>query len=245
VKQRMCLKLAICSLLVLMVAPGFAVQPPQPQPFSADLTMTIGKGGENITGKVYSSLPMMRWDMNTHGRNMSMISNNSTQTTYLLWAVNTNTNTTCPPLPAPPDKRELPAPGGGGCSQMQQQHMYMEMHANQTNPMMRNMPKFDGSFDPQNPCGKHADVTCKKAGTETVNGRVCDKWVTTEKNGHTSTSWVDQKLYVPIKVVSSEGTTMDLTHIKEGAQPASTFEVPAGYRKMDLGGMMGGDRPPQ
>jgi hypothetical protein len=52
-------------------------------------------------------------------------------------------------------------------------------------------------------------------------------------------------LYFPIKVLSAEGATMELTNVKEGAQPASTFEVPAGYRKMDLGGMMGGGKPPQ
>ncbi len=213
-KQRMCLKFAICSLLVLIVAPVFAVQAPQPQPFSADMTISGMKNGENVTGKIYYSLPKMRWDMNAHGQNMSMITNGSTQTTYMV---------------------------------MHQQHMYMEMHANQANanPMARNMPKIDPSFDPQNPCGKQADITCKKAGTETVNGRVCDKWVTTDKNGRNSTVWVDQKLYFPVKSVSSEGTTMELTNIKEGAAPASTFEVPAGYQKMDLGGMMRGGKPPQ
>jgi outer membrane lipoprotein-sorting protein len=211
-KQRMCLKFAICSLLVLIVAPGFAVQAPQPQPFSADMAVTTAKNGENMTGKVYFSLPKTRMDMTAHGQNVSMITNGSTQTSYMV---------------------------------MHQQHMYMEIHGDQANPMTRNMPRLDSSFDPQNPCGQQTDVTCKKAGTETVNGRVCDKWVTTEKNGHTSTAWIDQKLYFPIKVVSSEGTTMDLTNIKEGAQPAATFEVPAGYRKMDLGGMRGGGRPPQ
>jgi len=210
VKQRICLKIA--SLLVLMVAPVFAVQAPQPQPFSADMTVTPGKGGESMAGKVYFSVPKTRMDMTAHGQNISVISNGAAQTSYVI---------------------------------MHQQHMYMEMHANQANPMTRNMPKFDSSFDPQNPCGKQADVTCKKAGTETVNGRVCDKWVTTDKNGKTSTAWVDQKLYFPIKVLSAEGSTMELSNVKEGAQPASTFEVPAGYRKMDLGGMMGGGRPPQ
>src|SRR5205807_952153 len=195
-----------------MVAPVFAVQAPQPQPFSADMTVTRGKGGESMAGKVYFSVPKTRMDMTAHGQNISVISNGAAQTSYVI---------------------------------MHQQHMYMEMHANQANPMTRNMPKFDSSFDPQNPCGKQADVTCKKAGTETVNGRVCDKWVTTDKNGKTSTAWVDQKLYFPIKVLSAEGSTMELSNVKEGAQPASTFEVPAGYRKMDLGGMMGGGRPPQ
>ena len=209
-KHRMCLKIAICSLLVLIVAPVFAVQ--APQPFSADMTMTTGKGGENITGKVYYSLPKTRMDMTTHGQNMSMITNGSTQTSYMV---------------------------------MHQQHMYMEMHANQMNPMARNMPKIDTSFDPQNPCGKSADTTCKKVGTETVNGRVCDKWVTTDKNGKVSTAWIDQKLFFPIKTLASDGTSMELTNVKEGAPPAATFELPAGYTKMDLGGMMGGRKPPQ
>jgi hypothetical protein len=30
----------------------------------------------------------------------------------------------------------------------------------------------------------------------------------------------------------------ELRNIQEGAQPASLFEIPAGFTKMDLGGMM-------
>jgi hypothetical protein len=30
----------------------------------------------------------------------------------------------------------------------------------------------------------------------------------------------------------------ELRNIQEGSQPASLFEVPAGYTKMDMGGMM-------
>src|SRR5258708_6799519 len=117
----MCLRIAICSLLVLMVARVFAVQ--GPQPFSAEMKMTTAKSGENMTGKVYFSLPKTRMDMTAHGQNVSMISNGSTQTSYMV---------------------------------MHQQHMYMEIHANQanSNPMMRSVPKFDSTFDPQNPCGK-------------------------------------------------------------------------------------------
>lgn len=209
-KQRFCIKTVICVAVVLMVVPVFAFQAPQPQPFSADMTITTAKNGESVSGKIYSSLPKMRMDMNTHGQNVSTIVNSSTQTTYVL---------------------------------MHQQHMYMEMQANQMNPMARNMPKVDTSFDPQNPCGKMPDTTCKKAGTETVNGRVCDKWVTTDKNGKVSTAWVDQKLFFPIKTLAADGSSMELSNVKEGAPPASTFDIPAGYQKMDLGGMMGGRRP--
>lgn len=127
---------------------------------------------------------------------------------------------------------------------MHAQKMYMEMHldqlANQMGPMMK-APKAPSSFDPSHPCG--ADMTCKKVGTETVNGRVCDKWVMSDKRGNTTTAWIDQKLFYPIKTQSSGGDTFDLTNVKEGPQPAALFQPPADYRKMDLGNMMGGGRP--
>lgn len=86
-------------------------------------------------------------------------------------------------------------------------------------------------------------MTCKKVGTETVNGRLCDKWVMTDKHGATTTAWIDQKLFYPIKTQTSSGETFELTNVKEGRQDDSLFQPPAGYRKMDLGSMMGGQRP--
>ena len=46
-----------------------------------------------------------------------------------------------------------------------------------------------------------------------------------------------------MKTVSSEGTEMDLTNIQERSPSASLFEIPAGYRKFDMGAMMGGQMP--
>jgi outer membrane lipoprotein-sorting protein len=125
---------------------------------------------------------------------------------------------------------------------MPAQHMYIESHTNQENPMMRQGPKAPTSFDPSHPCG--ANVTCNKVGTETVNGRACDKWVTTGTKG-TSTTWIDQKLIFPIKTQSANGEIWQLTNIKEGKPDASLFELPAGYRKMDIAGMAGGGPPPR
>jgi hypothetical protein len=125
---------------------------------------------------------------------------------------------------------------------MPKQRMYIESHTDQQNPMMRQGPKAPTSFDPSHPCG--ANVTCEKVGTETVNGRVCDKWVTTGTKG-TSTAWIDQKLSFPIKTQSANGEIWQLTNIKEGKPDASLFEVPAGYQKMVIPGMPGGARPPQ
>ena len=125
---------------------------------------------------------------------------------------------------------------------MHDRKMYMEYHMDQMPPMMRQQAdRTPTSFDPAHPCG--AEMKCQKVGTETVNGRSCDKWVMTNKNGATTTAWIDQKLLYPVKTVSSEGSTWELSNIKEGAQPASLFQPPAGYQKMDLGSMMGGQRP--
>lgn len=126
---------------------------------------------------------------------------------------------------------------------MPQQHMYMESHGSQSSPMAPRIPEVDTNFDPNNPCASRPDVTCKKSGTETVNGRVCDKWEFTNKNGATTTSWIDQKLHFPIKTRNADGASVEFSNIKEGAQTASLFEVPAGYRKLDIPAM--GGRPPQ
>lgn len=124
---------------------------------------------------------------------------------------------------------------------MHQQRMYMEMNA--SNPMSQRMRSPDvRPYDPANPCANREGYTCKKVGTETVNGRSCEKWEITGPQGK-QTVWIDQTLHFPIRSASSDGNTMDLTNVKEGSQPASLFEVPAGYSKMDLGGMMGGRTP--
>ncbi len=129
---------------------------------------------------------------------------------------------------------------------MPQQHMYMETHGGQSSPMAQNLPKIETSLDASNPCAARTDVTCKKVGTETVNGRSCDKWEFTDKKGNTTNAWVDQKLHFPIKMQNSDGSLVEFTNIKDGAPSASVFEIPADYRKLDMGGMGGlGGRIPQ
>jgi len=128
---------------------------------------------------------------------------------------------------------------------MPQQHMYMEHRAGE-NAMHRGPDTADvHPYDPKNPCASDPGSTCKDLGTETVNGRSADHWQITHKDGSVSNVWIDNSLHFPIKTVSG-GTTWQLTNIKEGPQDASLFQVPAGYRKMDITGMgaMGG-RPPQ
>ncbi len=126
---------------------------------------------------------------------------------------------------------------------MPQQHMYMEMSHN--SPMMgrQQRPEFK-PYDASNPCANEEGVTCKKVGSETVNGRACDKWEFSKNGALERTVWIDKANHIPIKTVTSDGSIFEFKNVKEGPQAASLFEIPSGYQKMDMGGMMG-RRPPQ
>jgi hypothetical protein len=131
-----------------------------------------------------------------------------------------------------------------------EQQMYMEHKMDETAGRRQGMmPSVKPFQDPSNPCANEEGWTCKNLGTEQVNGRPCDHWQITDKNGKVNNTWIDQKLHFPIKSVSDDGT-WELTNIKDGEPEASLFEIPAGYKKMDMnnmmrgmGGMQGG--PPQ
>ncbi len=130
---------------------------------------------------------------------------------------------------------------------MPQQKMYMEMHTNQQG-MQRRGPDVRNlrSFDPAHPCASFTDTTCEKVGSDTVDGRSTEKWIFTNKNnGEKATAWVDNKLHFPIKVLNQDGSEMEFTNIQEGTPSASLFEIPSGYRKFDMSGMMGGHMPQQ
>jgi hypothetical protein len=124
---------------------------------------------------------------------------------------------------------------------MHERKMYMEMKdgaaAGRRGPRMPDVKTYS-----DNPCEgeKEAGVTCKKVGEENVNGRDCDKWEFTSSDASKNrTVWVDKKLHIPVRSVSSD-STVDLTNIKEGPQDKSHFELPSDYQKFDPSMMMGG-----
>jgi outer membrane lipoprotein-sorting protein len=126
---------------------------------------------------------------------------------------------------------------------MPEQKMYMEMKLGQHTGRGPKMPDFK-TYDPNNPCGQVENTACEKVGSETVNGRSTDKWLFKNKNtGETTTAWLDKKIRFPIRTTTSDGTQSDLTNVQEDAPSASLFEVPSGYRKFDMGAMIGGQMP--
>ncbi|HET9283583.1 MAG TPA: DUF4412 domain-containing protein [Candidatus Angelobacter sp.] len=213
-KQRFFARLAICTLIFLAVPAAYAFQ--APQPFSADFSTTSSNGNMHMTGKFYFSLPKMRMDMADTGQHQ-----NAGPFGGKMSMIVDGANKTAYML-------------------MTDQQMYMEFPVDQNNPFSQRMPKFQSFAG--DPCSVNEGSTCKKLGTETLNGRTCDKWEMTEKNGEKETLWIDQKLHFPIKSQSDKGMTSEFTNIKEGAQDAALFKVPAGYRKFDAS-MMGGQHP--
>ncbi|HVO61093.1 MAG TPA: DUF4412 domain-containing protein [Terriglobales bacterium] len=126
--------------------------------------------------------------------------------------------------------------------------MYMEQKVDaNAGPGFATNPAHDlKPFDPENPCANQTDITCKKIGEETVSGRPCGHWQITDKNGRVIDVWVDRTLHFPVKTVAEHATVL-LTNIVEGQPPASLFEVPRDFHKLDVNSMMGPGRkgPPQ
>jgi outer membrane lipoprotein-sorting protein len=114
---------------------------------------------------------------------------------------------------------------------MPQQKAYMEMQF--TKEHEQKMLKIS----------EQAKAKMKKIGTETVNGYECDKFETPAANKGNSSKqyiWIAQKLGVPIKMVTEDGSfAMEYKDIKPEKLDDSLFEPPPGYRKMKIPVPMG------
>lgn len=208
-----CIRVVPAVCLLCLLVFASAARAQAPQPFSADFTTNVPQQGVK-KGRIFFSAPKMRMDM------------------------------TMPPTGGPfGGDVSLIVDGGTHTSYMllPQAKMYMEIHAEGANDIqgVRNLETLSRGGDL---CKANPGSTCKKVGAETVNGRSCDKWEMIDKNNHKSTLWIDQKLYAMVRLQEYDGTLTDLTNIKEGAQNASLFVVPPGYRAFDPSAMGGPKR---
>ncbi|HEV2400014.1 MAG TPA: hypothetical protein VGS27_23950 [Candidatus Sulfotelmatobacter sp.] len=129
---------------------------------------------------------------------------------------------------------------------MDERQMYMEVP--QQMAKQRAAYNFFHARDVENACSEwlarpeNQGGSCHKVGNETVNGRNTVKYEGTNSKGETGTVWLDPKLQFPVKWQGKNGDTGELRNIQEGTQPASLFEIPAGYKKFEMPNMgnMGG-----
>lgn len=123
---------------------------------------------------------------------------------------------------------------------MPERKMYMEFASGQ-GPQQRAFNYFRPT-DVQNACGDWQKIptnhttSCRKIGSETVNGRDTVKYEGIQADGTTTDVWLDPALRFPVKW-QGKNSSGELRNISVGSQPASLFEVPAGYQKFDMGGM--------
>ena len=86
-------------------------------------------------------------------------------------------------------------------------------------------------------------ATKKHVGAEKINGYQCDKYLITfhDKAMGKMIQWYAKKLNYPIKIVYNgpEGEMVtEYKNIKEGGVSDSMFEIPGGYKKMAIPGMV-------
>ena len=102
-------------------------------------------------------------------------------------------------------------------------------------------------------CGKEKGLTCTKVGAEKVNGRNTEKWEIAMSQGKgdrelRSLVWVDRGLGMPVREELPGGYVRELRDIQEAPQDPTLFQVPAGYKRIELPkqppeGAVPGDRP--
>ena len=202
------LMIRMSCLVALLVAASFSLAQTE---FSADVVESNSQKSGRGPTKVYFGKDKMRFDSADNGdpRNGGSVIFDLTNQTWVVM--------------------------------MEKQHMYMEMPTK----MMENrgMFEFFRSGDVDNACAdwlklaRNKGGTCHKEGSETVNGRNTVKYEGTNDKGETSDVWLDSKLRFPVKWTAKNGGG-ELQNIKEGSQPASLFEIPAGYTKFDMSKMM-------
>ena len=75
------------------------------------------------------------------------------------------------------------------------------------------MPGVGGTAQAENPCAGMQNITCKRIGMETVNGRPTEKWElenTRQGQSGKMTVWLDQARRMPIRQEMPDGSTMEM-----------------------------------
>ena len=100
-------------------------------------------------------------------------------------------------------------------------------------------------LDPKNPCRRWqaaaatagapnagGEWRCERIDDELVGDRRAIRYQVSSAES-SSLRWIDSDLEFPLKLLAADGTVIALEHIRSEAQPASLFDIPAGFRKFD------------
>lgn len=74
---------------------------------------------------------------------------------------------------------------------------------------------------------------CNRIGPEIIGGRETIAYSAETPRGERISEWIDLELKVVVKSRIEGGATFELKNVRNGAQAASLFEIPASYQKFD------------
>lgn len=89
-------------------------------------------------------------------------------------------------------------------------------------------------------------ISRKFLGKAKIGGRETEKWQVSFTQGDKTqegVEYIDRSLNVVVRQEQAGGKVTALSDIKVGPQPANLFEIPAGYRKQEMGQRPGGGMP--
>jgi hypothetical protein len=110
---------------------------------------------------------------------------------------------------------------------MPREKMYMEMpFSPESKPMVGE--KVEG------------EIERKHVGSETIDGHPTKKYLVTYRSGNMREQiyqWLATDINFPVKVSAKDSSwVQEFKNIKMGSQPDSLFEIPVGYKKMQMPG---------
>lgn len=110
----------------------------------------------------------------------------------------------------------------------------------------RNEAAAWSQIDPENACPQW-EALAKKSGQreaegwdcarireEPVANRLAVKYEATSPEGERFFAWIDIELRFMVKTLDGDGDGMELRDIREGPQPQTLFELPQGYKKLEM-----------
>ena len=192
------------SVSILWLALGPLVTTAFAQEFSADMVTLQAEGGSHA-GKIYVGKDKLRFEPVGQGPmgNTVTIADLARQIHYTL---------------------------------IPQRHVYVESQSHGLLPYWRPSdvnnacPEWERLASQLNAQSKPS--SCRRVGNELLQGRSTVKYASKSADGSTDYAWLDSRLHYLVKLQGRE-SGMELRNIREGPQPASLFQIPAGYQKME------------
>ena len=100
--------------------------------------------------------------------------------------------------------------------------------------------------DPDDPCAQWQKMAtlsgaaanggpwrCSSTGQELLGKRETVRYEAISPTRRVYAIWIDRRLKFPLRILLDDNTSYELHGLVEGAQPAVSFEIPAGYVKFD------------